>query len=67
MAESMEKNFGRIFCNYIRPTQKGDKINLPVLCGSPSVFVNVILTRGMTIDLISALQENIAKLEEKGG
>lgn len=67
MAEMEKSNFGRIFNNYIRPTKNGNKINVPVLCGSPSVFVNVILTRGECIDLISALQENLAKIDVKGG
>jgi len=67
MAEnSTQTNFGRIFRNYVRPTKNGDKVNLPVLCGSPSTFVNVILSPGETVDLISALQ-NALNTITKGG
>ncbi len=57
-------NFGKIFNRYIRLTKNGDKVNIPVLCGSPSTFVNVILSPGETIDLISALQDVLSNLKK---
>lgn len=57
-------NFGRIFCNYIRPTKAGNKINVPVLDKNASHFVNVILTPGETVDLISALQDTLNNLKK---
>lgn len=67
MADNNSANFGKIFRRYIRLTKSGDKVNIPVLCGSPSVFVNCYLTKGETLDLIDALNGVLLNEHKKGG
>ena len=61
--------YGKIFRRYVQPNLKRTHVRIPVTYGTPDnpQRVNVFLTEGEVIDLISALKDAVEELHKKGG